>query len=98
VVDDLSQRLVPDELWALVEPLIPGFEPRPQGGGTAPVDDRAVFTAVVFVLTSGCAWRYLPPSFGVTVPRRIAGSPSGPRPVCGASYTARCWTNWEAKG
>jgi len=31
------------------------------------VDDRAVFTAIVFVLTSGCAWRYLPPSFGVTV-------------------------------
>ena len=22
----------------------------------------------VFVLTSGCAWRHLPPSFGVTVP------------------------------
>ncbi|WP_433208740.1 IS5 family transposase [Nocardia sp. CA-107356] len=59
---------MPDELWALAEPLIPRFEARPQGGGTAPVDDRAVFTAIVFVLTSGCAWRYLPPSFGVTVP------------------------------
>lgn len=23
---------------------------------------------IVFVLTSGCAWRHLPPSFGVTVP------------------------------
>jgi transposase len=44
-----------------------GFDPRPQGGGTTPVDDRAVFTAIVFVFTSGCAWRYLPPSFGVTV-------------------------------
>ena len=32
------------------------------------MDDRAVFTAIVFVLTSGCPWRYLPPSFGVTVP------------------------------
>jgi transposase len=32
------------------------------------VDDRAVFTAIVYVLTSGCAWRHLPPSFGVTVP------------------------------
>ncbi|CAM3202766.1 Transposase [Saccharomonospora xinjiangensis] len=27
-----------------------------------------MFTAIVFVLTSGCAWRYLPPSFGVSVP------------------------------
>ena len=68
MVDDLSRRLVPDELWALAEPLIPRFTPRPQGGGTASVDDRAVFTAIVFVLTSGCAWRYLPPSFGITVP------------------------------
>ncbi|MGW4720368.1 IS5 family transposase [Nocardia sp. NPDC004260] len=64
----MSKRLVPDELWALVEPLLPQFTARPQGGGTAPVDERAVFTAVVFVLTSGCAWRMLPPSFGVTVP------------------------------
>ncbi len=68
VVDVLSQRLVPDGLWALVKPLLPRFEPRAQGGGTAPVDERAVFPAVVFVLTSGCAWRMLPPSFGVTVP------------------------------
>jgi transposase len=65
VVDVLSRRLVPDELWGIVEPLIPGFAPRPQGGGRAGVDDRAVFTAIVYVLTSGCAWRQLPPSFGV---------------------------------
>lgn len=64
----LSQRLVPDELWKLAEPLIPVFEPRPQGGGTAVVADRAVFTAIVYVLTSGCAWRDLPSSFGVSTP------------------------------
>ncbi len=68
MVEELSWRLVPDELWELAEPLIPKFNTRPQGGGTTPVDDRAVFTAIVYVLTSGCAWRYLPPSFGVTVP------------------------------
>ena len=68
MVDALSRYLVPDELWALAEPLIPQFSPRPQGGGTTPVDDRAVFTAVVFIVTSGCAWRHLPPCFGVTVP------------------------------
>jgi transposase len=60
---------VPEELWVLVAPLIPEFAPRRQGGGAAaPVDDRAVFTAIVFVLTSGCPWRPLPPSFGGTVP------------------------------
>jgi transposase len=67
-MDELSRRLVPDELWALVEPLIPPGKTRPQGGGMSRVDDRAVFTAIVFVLTSGCAWRHLSPSFGVTVP------------------------------
>lgn len=68
MVNDLSLRLVPDALWEMVEPLVPQFTVRPQGGGSAPVDDRAVFTAIVFVLTSGCAWRHLPPCFGVTVP------------------------------
>lgn len=58
--------MVPDGLWNLVEPLLPPFAPRPQGGGSAPLDDRAVFTAVVYVLTSGCAWRSLPPEFGVS--------------------------------
>ncbi|MEV7394716.1 transposase [Streptomyces sp. NPDC091215] len=58
---DLSQRLVPDELWQLVAPLLPPFAARPQGGGSAPCDERAVFTAVVYVLTCGCAWRHLPP-------------------------------------
>jgi transposase len=65
VVDRLSSRLVPDELWALVEPLVPEFRARPQGGGTAPLPARTVFTAIVYVLTSGCGWRELPPSFGV---------------------------------
>ena len=63
---DLSQRLVPDGLWDLAAPLLPSFASRPQGGGTAPLDERAVFTAVVYVLTSGCAWRHLPPTFGVS--------------------------------
>lgn len=52
---DLSKRLVPDELGELVAPLLPSYAARPQGGGTAPHDERAVFTAVAYILTSGCA-------------------------------------------
>lgn len=63
---DLSHRLVPDGLWELTAPLLPGFMPRPQGGGTAPVEERAAFAAVVYVLTSGCAWQHLPGDFGVS--------------------------------
>ncbi|MBS2539633.1 transposase [Catenulispora sp. NF23] len=66
MVDVLSHRLVPDRLWQQVGPLLPAFSARPQGGGSAPLDDRAVFTAVVYVLTSGCAWRNVPPEFGVS--------------------------------
>ncbi|MEU4675327.1 IS5/IS1182 family transposase, partial [Amycolatopsis sp. NPDC023774] len=47
MMNELSRRLVPDELWVLVEPLIPAGKARPQGGGMSRVDDRAVFTAIV---------------------------------------------------
>jgi transposase len=66
VLSNLARRLVPDDLWEIAEPLIPAFGVRRQGGGTAPVDDRLVFTAIVYVLTSGCAWRHLPGEFGVS--------------------------------
>ncbi|MFI0107851.1 IS5 family transposase [Streptomyces parvus] len=74
-IADLSRRLVPDELWELTAPLLSRFTFRLQGGGTAPVDERAVFTAVVYLLTSGCAWPFLLDSFGVspaTAHRRFA--------------------------
>ncbi|MFD8993914.1 transposase [Streptomyces abikoensis] len=63
---DPPKRLVPDARWELVAPLLPSFAARPQGGGTAPCDEQAVFTAVVYVLTSGRAWRHLPPTFGTS--------------------------------
>ncbi|MFB7168887.1 IS5 family transposase [Streptomyces sp. NPDC056242] len=47
-------------------PLLPSFAARPQGGGPAPCDERAVFTAVVYALTIGCAWRHLPPTFATS--------------------------------
>ncbi|WP_443059435.1 transposase [Streptomyces sp. NBC_00435] len=58
--------MVPEELRELAAPVLPSFAARPQGGGTAPCDERAVFTAVAYALTSGCAWRHLPPTFGTS--------------------------------
>ncbi|GGU93950.1 hypothetical protein GCM10010182_07260 [Actinomadura cremea] len=66
--------VVPEGLWEVVRPLLPPPRVRPQGGGTANIDDEAVFAAIVYVLTSGCAWRSLPPCFGAsksTVHRRF---------------------------
>lgn len=64
----LARRLVPDELWAAAEPLLPATRPRDQGGGRRRTDDRAVLTAVVFVLSSGGPWRSIPAVLGVAVP------------------------------
>jgi len=66
VGEPIGQTLVPDGLWEIVEPLLPSQSQRPQGGGTRYRDDRAVFTAIVYVLTTGCAWRHLPAEFCVS--------------------------------
>src|SRR3712207_6042645 len=74
VGERMGQTLVPDGLWEIVEPLLPAQRKRPQGGGTRYVDDRAVLTAIVYVLTTGCPWPHLPADFGVskaTAPRRF---------------------------
>ncbi|MEU1276357.1 transposase [Streptomyces sp. NPDC005799] len=73
--------------------MLPSFTPRRQGGGTAPLDKRAVFTAVVYVLSSGYAWRHLPPTFGVspaTAHRRFSAWTKG---GCSVGCTGRCWTS-----
>ncbi|GHE74669.1 hypothetical protein GCM10018771_65900 [Streptomyces cellulosae] len=73
---DLVERLVPDELWALFRRVVPPTEViRPQGGGKRRAGDRECLAAIIFVATSGCTWRQLPPVFGPawpTVYRRFA--------------------------
>ncbi|MFD6127667.1 IS5 family transposase, partial [Streptomyces hydrogenans] len=73
---DLVERLVPDELWVLFRRVVPPTEViRPQGGGRRRAGDREALAAIIFVATSGCTWRQLPPAFGPawpTVYRRFA--------------------------
>lgn len=64
--EDLWGWIVPEGLWELAEPLLPPSKVRPQGGGTQDTPDEAVFAAIVYVLVSGCAWRSLPPCFGIS--------------------------------
>ncbi|MGW7532995.1 transposase [Amycolatopsis sp. NPDC054798] len=68
MADALMRRLVPDELWELVEPLLPKAPKRPQGGGRARAESRRVFAAVALVLSGQTSWRSVPPAFGVAVP------------------------------
>src|SRR4051812_23811960 len=49
-----------DAQWALVEPHIPGG---PGGGRPRKTDMRDVVDAVLYILRTGCQWRYLPLDF-----------------------------------
>jgi transposase len=70
----MSKRLVSDELWAVIAPLLPPEPPKPKGGRPR-VPDRAALTGILFVLHSGIPWELLPTEMGcgsgVTCWRRL---------------------------
>ena len=61
----MAKPLVDDELWAVIEPLLP--EPKPRRfrfPGRKPVDNRRALTGIVFVLKTGIGWEDLPQEMG----------------------------------
>ena len=46
-----------DEEWSHIEPLIP---PAKRGGRKREVDLREVVNGIMYVLSTGCQWRYVP--------------------------------------
>ena len=71
----MARVLVSDELWDLVEPLIPTVPRRYRFPGRKRIDDRKVLTGILFVLRTGIPWEYLPQEMdcgsGVTCWRRL---------------------------
>jgi len=59
----MSKKLVTDELWELIEPLLPPEPPKPRGGRPR-VEDRAALAGIIFVLKSGIPWEMLPQEMG----------------------------------
>lgn len=59
----MAKPLLSDDLWAVVEPLLPPEPPKPRGGRPR-VPDRAALTGILFVLRSGIPWEMLPPEMG----------------------------------
>jgi len=70
----MNKPLVPDELWEVIEPLLPCEPPKPKGGRPR-VPDRAALSGIIFVLRSGLPWEMLPQEMGcgsgVTAWRRL---------------------------
>src|SRR5215212_4942340 len=72
--EPMAKELVTNELWEIVEPLLPKEPPKPEGGRPR-IDDRAALTGIIFVLKSGIPWEMLPQEMGcgsgVTCWRRL---------------------------
>ena len=55
---------VTDELWELLEPLLPVPKRRDRYPGRKRLDDRAVLNGILYVLHTGIAWEDLPQQLG----------------------------------
>ena len=60
----MAKELVTDELWGVIEPLLPEEPPTKPKGGRPRIDDRAALTGILFVLKSGIPWEMLPREMG----------------------------------
>ena len=79
----MAKPLVDDELWAVIEPLLPAPKARRfRFPGRKPVDNRRALTGIVFVLKTGIGWEDLPQEMG-----------------CGSGMTCwRRLRDWQAAG
>jgi transposase len=59
----MAKPLLPDDLWVMIEPLIP-VEPAEPKGSRPRIPDRAALTGILFVLRSGIPWEMLPRELG----------------------------------
>src|ERR1022692_1548717 len=78
-----------DDEWAHVEPFIPAAK---RGGGKRRTDMRAAMNGVMYILSTGCQWRYLPKDFP---PRSTVHTTSfgGNVTACWIAFIMRCTSN-----
>ena len=60
----MAKPILDDQLWKIVEPLIPKKKRRFRYPGRKPISDRAALTGILFVLKTGIGWEYLPKEMG----------------------------------
>jgi transposase len=70
----MVKQLVPDELWMIIDPLMPPAPPK-LNGGRPRVPNREALAGIIYVLKSGIPWAMLPKGLGfgsgVTCWRRL---------------------------
>jgi len=59
----MAKPLLPDELWEIIQPILPAWEPSPKGGHPR-LGDRQALTGILFVLKTGIPWEDLPHEMG----------------------------------
>jgi transposase len=61
----MARPLVDDDLWNLIEPLLPPVKPRRfRYPGRKPLTHRQALTGILFVLITGIPWEMLPQEMG----------------------------------
>jgi transposase len=91
---DLVAKLVPDELWEIVEPLLPPPPRSPRGGRPRSVPDRNCLAGIIYVTRASIPWELLPAGELGAAAMRPAGAAlaSGQRPGCSRRCIWCCWT------
>jgi len=56
-------REIPDDLWNLIEPILPPDKP-PGTNGRPRVPNRTVLNGILYVLRTGCQWKMIPRQYG----------------------------------
>jgi len=79
----MARPILDDELWAIIEPMLPPPKPRRfRHPGRKPISHRRALTGILFVLRTGIPWEMLPKEMG-----------------CGSGVTCwRRLRDWQAAG
>jgi transposase len=60
----MARELVDDALWEMVKPLVPAAPPHKAPAGRKRLDERRIFTGILFILQTGLPWEMLPREMG----------------------------------
>jgi transposase len=63
-ISAMAKPLLPDELWAIIEPLLPPPPTPGPKGGRPPVGNRQALTGILFILKTGIPYEDLPCEMG----------------------------------